>query len=85
MSGHCFESMNEGGEEGLPVFRRHHVVDDRVDCRIEIKKYPSNVKKFLINGVVNFIRHPIQPDENEKNVYIILFLENLQFINLINL
>ena len=66
MSGHGFVPVDEGGEEGLPVLGRHDVVDDRVDCGIEIEKYPRNVKKFLINGVVNFIRHPIQPDENEK-------------------
>ena len=66
MSGHRLVPVNEGGEEGLPVLGRHDVVDDRVDCCIEIEKYPRNVKKFLINGVVNFIRHPIQPDENEE-------------------
>ena len=81
MSGHRLVPVNEGGKEGLPVFGRHDVVDDRVDCRIQIEKYPRDVKKFLINGVVNFIRHPIQPDENEKNVFMILFLEKLQFIN----
>ena len=57
--------VDEGGEEGLPVLRRHDIVDDRVDCRIKIEKYPRNVKQFFIDGIVNFIRHPIQPDENE--------------------
>ena len=66
MSRHRFVPVDEGGEEGLPVLGRHDVVDDWVDCGIEIEKYPRNVKKFLINGVVNFIRHPIQPDENEE-------------------
>ena len=56
MSGHCFESVNEGGEEGLPVLGRHDVVDDRVDCRIQIEKYPRDVKKFLIKNHLNIIR-----------------------------
>ena len=58
--------MNEGGEEGLPVFGRHDVVDDRVDCRIKIEKYPRDVKQFLINGVIYFIRHPVQPDKKRN-------------------
>ena len=73
MPGHRLLPVDEGGEEGLPVLRWHDIVDDRVDCRIKIEEYPRYVKKFFIYGVVNFIRHPIQPDENELSFPQIIF------------
>ena len=55
--------MDEGVEEGLPVLGRHDVVDDGVDCRVEMEKNARDVKKFLVNCVVYFVRNPIQPEE----------------------
>ena len=76
MSGHRLVPVEEGGEEGLPVLGWHDVVDDWVDCRIKIEKYPRDIKQFLINGVIYFIRHPVQPDEKSK-----LFYKSLQISN----
>ena len=44
MSGHSFVAVDEGVEEGLPVLGRHDVVDDGVDCRVEMEKNPRDVK-----------------------------------------
>ena len=44
----------------LPILAGDEVVDDRIDGRVEIKEYSSNVHQLLICYKVNFLRNPLE-------------------------
>ena len=53
----------------LPILGWDEVVDDRIDGRVEIEEYSSNVHQLFICLKVNFLRNPLQSKLKKKIYY----------------
>ena len=56
----CDQHLLVNAPEGLPVLGRHDVVNDRVDCGVDVEEHARDVEQLLVDGVVHLIRDPVQ-------------------------
>ena len=49
--------------ECLPVLGRHKIVDDGVDCGVQVQEDPRDVHQVLIRNIVHLLRHPREPKD----------------------